>query len=260
MSEQNIDHPFLPLAAAARFKRNFLQQVVCELRFPTLFELNAAQPNPHFARAVRKAYPHHSHHVAEVSVEGASIERTHTHIFKSKNLDWTITLRQSAITVETSKYVSFDELRSRVNSVLEIASDVIDSDFFTRVGIRYINAVPMNIEGGNTVQFRGWIREGLASILVEEDLGALFEYSGRLAGSATFGTFLLQHGVGYNQSTKKPEYILDFDFSKENIELTDVAAVMNVLHRNQFSMFMWALGPKALEYIGPSIIREDENV
>lgn len=260
MSEQNTAHPFLPLVVPARFQRNFLQQVVCELRFPTLFELNASQPDHRFARALRKGYPHHSHQVTEVSVEGASAERSHTHIFKTKNLDWTVTLRSSAITIETSKYTSFQELMNRLKSMLEIAPQIIDSDFFTRIGLRYINAVPMNIEHGNTAQFRGWIREGLASTLVEDDLGTLFEYSGRFAGKAEFGTFLFQHGVGYNQVSKKPEYVLDFDFSSENIELDESIDVIEALHRHQFSMFMWSLGPKALEYLGPSDLQGDENV
>jgi uncharacterized protein (TIGR04255 family) len=249
--------PFLPALPPARYARNFLRQVVCELRFPTLFELNSSTPNAQFATAIRKSYPHHSHQIADMAVNGDSIERIHTHIFKSKNLDWSVTLRSTALTLEASNYTSFSDFTDRINSLLDIASGVIDSDFFTRIGLRYINIIPMSLVDGNTESFRGWVRESLVAALIDDDLGMLNEYSGRLAGKAEFGGFLFMHGVGYHPTKRTPEYFLDFDFWRDNVEIKDTIDTITTLHSNQFSMFRWALGPRAQEYLGESILKEN---
>lgn len=116
--------------------------------------------------------------------------------------------------------------------------------------MRYINAIPMNVDEktGNTDAFKGWIRDSLANVLVNDDLGLVHEYSGRILGAAEFGMYLFQHGVGYD-SKKSPEYVLDLDFSRENVELSDTIAFLDELHQNQFSMFYWSLGPRAIDYL-----------
>ncbi|MBA2591801.1 MAG: hypothetical protein H0U97_05865 [Gammaproteobacteria bacterium] len=48
----------VPRADAARFSKNLIRLAVCELRFPTLFELEAERPLE-FNKAVRKEYPLH---------------------------------------------------------------------------------------------------------------------------------------------------------------------------------------------------------
>ena len=257
MSEETKVHPFLKAVPRARYERNFLRQVVCELRFPTLFELNSPTPDQTFALALRKSYPHHSHQITETEVNGGSFERIHTHVFKSKNLDWTVTLRPSAVTIETSAYTCFTDLVERLKFLIDAAAKVIDSDFFTRLGLRYINTVPINLVGADTKEFEGWINDALAGVLLYEDLGLLNDYSGRVAGRADFGGFLFQHGVGYHPVSHKPEYYLDLDFSRDNVEMNDVLTTLDTLHRNQFAMFMWALGPRAKEYLGPSVLKEE---
>jgi len=254
MSIRKQEHPFLQPVLPAQYKQNFLRQVVCELRFPTLFDLNSGTPNLEFANALRKSYPHHSHQVTETDINGGSFERIHTHIFKSKKLDWVVTLRPSAITIEASRYTCFADLVERVKFIVNVAVGVIDSDFFTRIGMRYINSVPMNMTGTNTDHFIGWIRNSLVSTLLDEDLGLVYEYTGRIGGHAEFGGYLLQHGVGTHPTSKELEYLLDFDFSRDNVEINDTLSTLEELHRNQFSMFLWSLGPKALEYLGPSIL------
>lgn len=260
MPSEKPVHPFLTPVPPARYARNFLRQVVCELRFPTLFDLNSSVPHLEFAHALRKIYPHHSHQVTATDVNGGAYERTHTHIFKSKNLDWSVSLSQSAITVETTKYTHFSDLVERINFLTAAATDVIDSDFFTRIGLRYINIVPMNLVDGDTTAFKGWIRDSLVGVIVDENLGVVHEYASRVAGQAEFGTFLFQHGVGYNSVTKNAEYFLDFDFAKENVEIADVATTLDELHRNEFAMFQWTLGPKGKGYLGDSILNGGVNV
>lgn len=255
MSQDKPAHPFLPMVPPARYASNFLQQVVCELRFPTLFELDTAKPPEAFARALRKAYPHHGHMIQEVNINGGEVSRAHVHVFKSKALDWTITLRSSALTIETTRYESFEKLIERIQVLLDESGKIIDSDFFTRVGLRYINTIPF--DGTKLDSLRGWIRDDFVGVLINEDLGLVHEFSSRISGSAEFGGYLLQHGVSTNPATNRPEYLLDFDFWRENVEIVDILDTLKVLHDHEFSMFSWAIGDAARDHLGPSIYKGD---
>ncbi len=249
--------PFLPPAEPARYARNFLQQVVCELRFPTLFDLNNSVPPPLFVKEFRKEYPYHQHQVNDVSVNDQSFEQVHVHVFRNRRADYTVSLRSSAVTLECTVYTSFEDFKARLSRLIDVASQIIDSDFFTRVGLRYVNAVPMVLQPDvkdNLREFSGWLRSDLVQPILEHDMGILAEYWSRIAGMAEFGRYTMNHGIGVHNRTQAQSYILDFDFSKEAVELSDTLAALDELHKHQFSMFDWSLGPKAREFLGPSTI------
>lgn len=253
MSQEKLAAPFLPTVPPARYARNFLRQVVCELRFPTLFELDSTMPPEAFTRALRKTYPHHSHMVQDVNVNGGEFSRTHVHVFKSRALDWTVSLRSSALTLETTRYESFEKFTERISQLLDVAGKIIDSDFFTRIGLRYVNTIPF--DGMKLSTLRGWVRNDLVGMLIDEDIGAVSEFSSRVAGTADFGGFLFQHGASTNPTTHETEYLLDFDFWRENVELDDTMSTIKTLHDHEFSMFSWAIGDAAREHLGPSMYK-----
>ena len=228
----------VPPAPRPTHKRNFLQQVVCELKFPTLFELDSAKPPVSFAQALRKDYPNYQH--ATDFVLGG--EKTNVHLFRSLDNGWTVSIRTSSIVIEAMRYTSFERFEERLVKILRAASQVIDSEFFTRVGLRYINALPWNKE-----EIHQWIRPELSGVVSLPELGQLRECFQRLSGPTDTGGFLLQHGLGVNTSTHKNEYILDFDFFQENVEVKDTAELVRAMHKQEFDLFWWALGPKAQE-------------
>jgi uncharacterized protein (TIGR04255 family) len=239
----------VPQAAAAHYSKNFVRQVVCELRFPTLFELEGSRPPPSFALALRKEYPHYDL-VKNLNLTATGIAHGQGHQFRSKNLAWNVTLRAAAISIETSSYDSFEDLSSRILLIIKAASKVIDSDFFTRVGLRYINCLACD---GDNVD--GWINQELITPLVAGRFGDVMEYSNRVAGaSKDGGGYLFQHGYGLNASTGKSEYVLDFDFYHDNVIVSDTIDILNKLHSQEFSMFSWAIGDKAKNYLGPSTL------
>ncbi|MGC4062574.1 MAG: TIGR04255 family protein [Aquabacterium sp.] len=230
----------VPLVASAHFERNLIRQAVCELRFPTLYELEDARPPIAFAKALRKDYPHHeSGNDLNVGVGGLAHPFVHT--FRSNR--WTVTLRASAIAVETHQYISYAEFRTKVQQVIEAAVKIIDSDFFTRVGLRYINSVPYN-----QPEMEKWVNPVLMQALSSGIYGDVTEHSQRISGVTESGNYLFQHGIGVRNS--RQEYVLDFDFSSENIAVDDCLPTIDKLHEQEFSMFIWALGDNSKAYLG----------
>jgi len=235
-----------------RFKRNFLRQAVCELRFPTLLELGDSRPPSSFVKALRKDYPH-----LELSNEltfglaGGNTE-SNAHIFRSAKLNWTVSLKQNALSIETTSYTEFNNLRERILQVVKAAESVIDSDFFTRIGLRYINVVSSHDEN-----VTDWINPVLTAPITSKNFGGINEFGGRMNLVAEDGGCLLQHGIQLTNTppdtAPRPNYLLDIDTYRSVVQLTDVAAAVDIMHRQAFDIFDWAISDTARSFLSKDI-------
>jgi uncharacterized protein (TIGR04255 family) len=240
----------VPAAGPAHFAKNFIRLAVCELRFPTLFELEADRPPLGFSKSIRKDYPSHEL-LKNVNLSPGGVAHATAHAFRSRKGRWRVTLRASALSLETSNYDAFSEFADRLRFVVEAAEQTIDSDFFTRVGLRYINALPLNV-----AEIGELLNQALVAPLADGTFGDVAEHWQRVRGTTAIGGYTFQHGVALEPQAGSREYVLDFDFYREDVSLKDTVEVVGQLHRMEFAMFDWALGPKAKEFLGPSTLEQ----
>lgn len=230
-----------------QYKRNFLRQAVCELRFPTLMELGEPRPPASLVKALRKEYPH-LELANEVTVGIGGTGSNNTHIFRSAKLTWSVSLKQSALSVETTSYTDYAHMRERVLRVVEAAAKVIDSDFFTRIGLRYINVID-----SDTDPVHGWVNPELVGPLLSGYFTGIHEYAGKLQLAAIDGGCLLQHRILLKQKhaseETRAEYLLDIDSFRNEIPLSDTGSALDAMHKQVFDVFDWAIGPKAREHL-----------
>ena len=62
----------VPASGPAHYERNFIRQAVCELRFPTLYELEAPKPPASFALALRKRDSNIADYSIALSIAGGA--------------------------------------------------------------------------------------------------------------------------------------------------------------------------------------------
>src|SRR5687767_698633 len=105
-----------PAVPSVRYTTNFINTAVCELRFPTLLELEAVAPRA-FQSSIRKDYPHYEPQIVE-QVAGEEVMREHRYLFRSKDQRWTLSVKSYAISLETSKYHDFEDFFERLVRVL----------------------------------------------------------------------------------------------------------------------------------------------
>ena len=232
-----------------KFKRNFLKQAVCELRFPTLMELAGPKPPTSLVTALRKEYPH-----LELSNEvtlnmGAQTGADNVHIFRSSKATWSVTLKQNAIALETTKYTEYAEMRERLLKVIAAAKQIIDSDFFTRVGLRYVNVV----ETSGTEGLETWVNSALVGPIVGgKSFKGVTELAGKFHLATEDGGCLLQHGLRHKTPLKPeelPDYVLDIDSYRTDVKVEDAMSALDIMHSQSFSLFDWSLGDKARAYL-----------
>jgi uncharacterized protein (TIGR04255 family) len=227
-----------------RYKRNFLKQAVCELRFPTLMELGERRPPASFVKALRKDYPLlELNNEFTLGIGSGNTGSSNIHILRSTKGSWSISLKENALSIETTAYSGFENLRERVLHVLEAAEKVIDSDFFTRIGLRYINVLKSEDE-----DITNWINPALTSSITSELFTGISDFGGRMQLLAEDGGCLFQHGIQLNRpddAPPKPDYLIDIDTYRSEVSLSDTAAALDIMHRQAFDLFDWSITDKA---------------
>jgi uncharacterized protein (TIGR04255 family) len=234
----------LPRAEHTHFEKNFIKTAVCELRFPALLEFET-KPPVQLQNVLRKDFPHYERQHS-VNLNDPQ-EKEVRHLLRSKKGDWLVSLKSSSIAIETSKYTHFDDFLQQIRLVFDRCRPLLDTDFFTRVGLRYINEVP--IEDG---KIEGWVRDDLVKPLVTGVYGTVDRFIQEVRGSTRFGKFTFRHGIAGIEPEKPSLYTIDFDFYHESIEADAVLALISDFNRESFSFFLWAIGPKVKERLGKS--------
>lgn len=207
-------------------------------------ELGGNRPPAQFASAIRKAYPiFETTNQLTIGLDSTH-DTNHIHLFKSQKGHWTITLKQNAFSLETTSYTRHDKMREKVEELLAAALPVIDSEFFTRIGLRYINHIDVGAD-----PLDGWINEDLTAPLQKKLFYGVAEYGGKLLVEADDGGCLLQHSIQLGPKLRDgtvspPAYILDIDAFRTDVAVGDAMETLDGMHQQAFNVFDWAIGPK----------------
>lgn len=233
-----------PAVQRVRYARNFIKVAVCEVRFPVVLELES-KPPVKLQRNLRKDYPNYEpRNEFSLGATGTSAER-HVYVLQSKKKDWTVQVKSDSLVLETSRYVDFDDFSSRLQTLLDASAELTDTDFYMRVGLRYINEIPL--ENGSPV---GWINPKLHAVSSDGVLGQISHEMHEFTGVTEFGQYLFRHGGTANASGGIMNYLLDYDYWTENIEVRSVPGFLMDANETNFRFFSWCLGDKGRTWLG----------
>jgi uncharacterized protein (TIGR04255 family) len=126
-----------------------------------------------------------------------------------------------------------------VRAVLEKSKPFLDTDFFTRIGLRYINEVRIE-----DTKLDGWIREELIAPLVKGVYGAVDRFAQEIRGVTKSGKYSFCHGIVGLEADKSDLYTIDFDFYNENVEANSVMPLISEFNKESFRFFSWVIDPK----------------
>lgn len=233
----------LPDIDLVEYEKNFIAQAVCELRFPALLEFETATP-VQLQKQLRKNFPLYERQ------EGVSIgldiaKRENKHVFRSRKGDLIVSFKSSAISLETTRYKNFQEFKSQLELLLDRSKELLDTDFFTRVGLRYINEIP--IGDGN---IGNWIRPELVAPLMEGTYGKVSRCFQEVRGLTKTGQYSFRHGFPALEKVERMLYTIDFDFFDENVPFDFVLSKVTDFNRESFRFFSWAIQFKTRELMG----------
>ena len=119
----------------------------------------------------------------------------------------------------------------------------LDTTFFTRVGLRFINKVTgIQSEGDDLLE---WINNDLIGPIGGGSIGTISNMKNELTGPLPGGGgYTFRYGISPSIDDQ-PSFILDWDYYREDVEVTDCMDLLNSFHNIHFPFFWWALGEKA---------------
>lgn len=117
--------------------KNQLDQVICQLRFQS--RLSVERDIDRFQDSIRGDYPEYS--VEQIVPIGVANPPTAGHVFTSIDGKWSINVSTGAISLTSRDYTDWADFESRFGCVLSLFHDTFGVGSFSRVGLRYINAI-----------------------------------------------------------------------------------------------------------------------
>lgn len=243
------------------YERPPLTLALCQVRFATRFGLSDLGVAP-FQEAIEDQYPNPERQelLAAIQMGGSPGQagfQTQTPStlwkFTDESGDWTVTLTQDFVTLETRAYSDFKDFLTRLQRVLKALIQTVKPSVGRRIGLRYINEIRSTE--------RDWldiIRTELLGVLAIDPLryscDQALQALSLQAGEARIN---LQHGlfpIGTTvvpkpgvQTTSDPFYLLDVDMYQEfappktiKMDASMLLERVKEYHATVSDLFRWA--------------------
>jgi uncharacterized protein (TIGR04255 family) len=264
----DFQSPF-PDSPRSVYRINPLHQVVAQLRFPPILLIDAEPPAP-FQEELRHHYP--------VYREGKSAESAFPlppelaqslgsefritlngtgkiHEFTTESEDFTITLRRDSISLTATKYREWLEFKPRLAAAVEALDRTYAPSFYTRIGLRYINAICQSELGTSEEPWSVFLSAPIAGELVVPDVARNTDVAARelLVKLGKDGSRVrVRHGLGLNQESRETCYIVDSDFFiEERKDAANAFALLDDFNRHAGRLFRWCITDQLHERLGP---------
>ena len=216
-----------------QYPTNYLNRVIVEVRFPVLMDWESKIPVV-LVNALRKQYPFYEER-DDFNFGIASMKSTKNHCFLSKDKNSLIALRPSAFILEVSGYSNFKKFLSETLELNKMIFPHLDTNLYTRVGLRYINVIPYSEQINPTYIFNNV----LFNQKLPEVLGDLLEFDNKITGRIDeHNLYTLRHGINGRNAA---QYILDFDYYREIVEPSLLEDSLNLWHDRSFKFFNWII-------------------
>jgi uncharacterized protein (TIGR04255 family) len=255
-----------PKSPRCVFQSAPLVQVICQLRFPPILAIEATVPAD-FQGRIRSMFPLLERGTAitlpQVPPELLQLFGAATgarpYLFLTEDRSTTLNLATDAISLTTTNYPRWPEFRRLLQEPLRALADIYQPSFFTRIGLRYSNAI---MRRKLHMEDTPW-----SALLRREILGELaipqFEKNVDVANRTLQlklpngeGGVVLRHGLGIVTGAPQPpepSYMIDLDFFRdEKTELRDAEPLLDKFHELAGHAFRWVISDRLRAALGPT--------
>ncbi len=265
--EVEVDNELFPPRQRVVYQGAPLVEVVCQLQFPTILKIGASEP-VEFQEQVREQFPiFELENQAQSALPSQVAEMlgvqagSKVYRFRDEGQAWTVSLSNEFISLSTTRYTRWEEFRQKLNAPLGALRDLYRPSPFSRIGLRYIDAIVRSNHGLN--ETTPWSALLAPHILGELAIPAVANSANEVhrrlafADPATGTRILLNHGLQNVQVGKKPAvgYIIDFDFFKSGkINVNEAEGVFDGFNEMASRAFQWCITQKLHEALRPKPI------
>jgi uncharacterized protein (TIGR04255 family) len=242
-----------------------LVQVVCQLTFPRLLAIETQAPVA-FQERVRHGYPLFERGTAmmlpglqaipsEIAQIIGSQLGTQSYNFLTDDRTNVVAIAPDSLTLTCNRYTDWGTFTALLEPPVEALNDIYAPSFFSRIGLRYIDALNRDAIG---LEGRPWsdllnpdLLDRLAFPRFEQSVEVL-NHQLQIALPDGSGTMTLRHGYGVVAGHPGNSYLIDFDFFRlSKTEVTDVRQTIDHFHQLSGRAFRWCIRDELHQALQP---------
>lgn len=219
-----------------KYGKNPLAEVIYQLRFPTILNINATDP-VQFQEAIKKDYPFYRKIIQEnefvVNDVKSSVIKEINHEFVSADKKSKVNLTSSFMAISSLTYNQWESFRETIKAIREVFESIYQPPFYTRVGLRYKDVIDRTRFG---LQDKGWIdliQPSVLGIINVSNQSTLKQWS--VNSEFTYeGTDIAtkqQLNLAIKVDDPLPVMVFDCDYFKMgNLQIDTIYEISNQLH------------------------------
>lgn len=250
------------------YRRNPLDQVVCQLRFPPILRIESDIPAD-FQDIVRVDFPNFSETLGvlievpkelkgKVPLDLFAPPNIKNYEFSSEDGQWKVNLTRTFVALTANKYERWEEFKDKLVGPLNALIDVYSPIYFSRVGLRYINVIKRSELGLDGVDWSELLEPYVMGILGVPEVGDRVEgfesnYQVRLSDEESIVRIVTGFVVDPDMSERY--YRIDNDFF--NVTKIDINVAMEKLdyfNQRGSRLFRWCITDRLHEAMEPELL------
>jgi uncharacterized protein (TIGR04255 family) len=262
MTERSAE--LFPPSPRVVYSRAPLVQVICQLRFPSLLSIES-KPPVDFQEQIRSHFPLLEKVASPVPVnlppevvqmigaQGSPI----SYQFLTEDRASTVTLTPESVALSTSEYTRWEHFRDQLRVPLASLNGIYRPSFFSRIGLRYQNAIDRARLGLQDTPWSKLLRQEMLGELALPRFEANLEHVANRAFRVKIpdrsGSLLMRHGFGTLQGSPEICYMIDADFfSEQRTEVANATRILDHFNRMAGHAFRWYITEPLRDALGPS--------
>lgn len=253
------------------FRKNPLDEVICQLRFPTILEIGTQDPAA-FQKRIRHKYPIFEKEdpasefrkslppdvaglVEKLQVPLVPQRSNPTYRFKTEDEKRFISLATDFVAVSEKRYERWESFAAEIEQAKDSFEREYDPSFYTRIGLRYRDVIDkeiLEVEQPWSSLINPALIGALGARELQEDIedvrtAALIRIPGVKGGYVR-----LVHGLAKRGGTQKAVYLIDSDFyTQERCGRDDVARILDTFRTAAGNLFRWAATERLRHLLEP---------
>lgn len=225
-----------------RYEKSPLIEVIFQLRFPTILSINSNQP-VRFQEKIRDKYPFYEDKLEEFGdfvlnpqLKAATMRKTgenKNYMFVSEDGMTKINLTPSFIAISTMGYTLWEDFEKHIDFIIPIFEAEYHPSFYTRVGLRYVDAFTRSDLGLQGKKWIELIKPHVLGMVNEEHEDGVKSYLSEIEYETKESGVLSKARFEFVHINDKPELSLLMDCDYYSLGITNLNSMRekaNKLH------------------------------
>ena len=267
--------PF-PESQRVVYRKNPLVEVVCQLRFPAILQIDV-EPPAGFQSRIRSEYPvlnDKSNELLGLPPETPAIvanllrarggkQPQAAYDFVSADGHWTVSLTREFLALTTSRYRRWEEFKQHMEIPLQALLQQYSPPWFTRIGLRYQDLVRRSVLNLGKRAWADLLNSHVVGVLAasELNLSVLQSFTQtvmRLPGGSSLN---LRHGIAQASDSNELCYLIDNDFStEERTSPTNVFTRLDYFNQQSGRLFRWCITEELHAAMEPELVPDSGDI